>query len=381
MIDLVFFIDISTLFEFNYTGIPNVNYKIVEYLFNEKYQDKTYFFHCERTVKRDVIAELLKKRTGKDLLALHNTQEMYESYIDSILKEMNCPSIGIFSNIKTIKKKFTYEAQLIYDLTYLLTPELHHQDTIKWHTSTIEEDICTDDLCICISESTKEDLVNYLQFPLEKTLVSHLGFDRSLLETPLYSSIFDKYSVEKFVLVIGTIEPRKNIQLVLSFLENNPRVLEQYKFVFLGKDGWGKTFKETLNQVNLNPQTKTHRIKHFGYVTEEEKNILLMTADFLIYSSVYEGFGLPVLEALSCGCPVLTSMTSSIPEVGENAVTYFEPYDLTSFETSFFQLVTDLERNREKIVAAGLAQAEKFTWNAFMERALARIESDIKNKK
>lgn len=381
MIDLVFFVDISTLFEFNYTGIPNVNYKIVEYLFSEEYKDNTYFFHCERTVKRDVIAELLKKRTGKDLLALHNTQKMYESYIDSILKEIDCPSVGIFSNIKTIKKKFTFEAQLIYDLTFLLTPELHHKDTIKWHTSTIEEDISTDDLCICISESTQEDLVNYLGFPVEKTLVSHLGFDRSVIQNPLYSKIIDKYSVEKFVLVIGTIEPRKNIQLILKFLESNPVVLEQYKFVFLGRDGWGKTFKETLAHVDLKPQLKRDRIKHFGYVTEEEKTILLMTAEFLIYSSVYEGFGLPVLEALSCGCPVLTSMTSSIPEVGENAVTYFEPYNLTSFETSFFQLVDDLEQDRQAIVNAGLSQAEKFTWDAFMERAIARINSALENRK
>lgn len=106
-----------------------------------------------------------------------------------------------------------------------------------------------------------------------------------------------------------------------------------------------------------------------------------MTAEFLIYSSIYEGFGLPVLEALSCGCPVLTSMSSSIPEVGGNAVTYFEPYDLTSFEHSFFQLAKNLKKNRQKIVADGLVQAGKFTWYAFMERAIIRIKSDIENKK
>lgn len=380
MTELVFFVDISTLFEFNYTGVPNVNYRIVKYLFDKKYQDNTYFFHCERTVKRTVIAELLEERTGKNLLALHNSQEMYDSYIDSVLKSRNCTSIGIFSNIKTIKNKFSYEAQVIHDLTFLLTPELHHQDTINWHTSTIEEDIDTDDLCICVSESTREDLVNYLQFPPEKTLVSHLGFDRSSIENPIYSSVLSKYSVEKFVLVIGTIEPRKNIQLIFKFLESNPHVLEQYKFVFLGRDGWGKTFKQILAQVKLKPQIKRNKIKHFGYVTEEEKIMLLMTAEFLIYSSVYEGFGLPVLEALSCGCPVLTSMTSSIPEVGGNAVKYFEPYDLTGFENSFFKLTSDLEQSREKIVTEGLAQAGKFTWDAFMEKAVARIKSDVENK-
>lgn len=379
MNDLLLFIDISTLFELNYTGIPNVNYKLVQYFF-ENFKERIYFFHCERVVKREIIAELLKRKTGKGLVALHNTQEMYEADINSVLRNKNCSSVGIFSNIKTIRKKFDYEVQIIYDLTFLLTPELHHEDTIKWHATSIERDIATDNLCVCISESTKEDLVNYLQFSEEKALVSYLGFEHDVIDEHIYKNILSKYLVEKFVVVIGTIEPRKNVNMILKFLEQNPNVLNQYKFVFLGRDGWGKTFKEILTQFNLAEPIKKERIKHFGYVTEEEKNILLMTAEFLIYSSVYEGFGLPVLEALSLGCPVLTSMTSSIPEVGEYAVAYFDPYDLQSFEKSFFQLSFDLNKRRQEIVSAGLAQAKKFTWDGFVEKIIQRIKSDLKSK-
>ncbi|MGD0275354.1 MAG: glycosyltransferase, partial [Syntrophales bacterium] len=115
------------------------------------------------------------------------------------------------------------------------------------------------------------------------------------------------------------------------------------------------------------------------YVTEEEKNILLMTAEFMIYSSFYEGFGLPVLEALSMGCPVLASMSSSIPEVGDDVVYYFDPCNLQSFEDAFHQLSNDSRFFREKIVTNSLKQSKKFSWEKFFQKMMQRIQDDVRN--
>jgi glycosyltransferase involved in cell wall biosynthesis len=337
MKDRFFFIDMVCLFDRTYAGIANVNYQIVKY-FYQHHKESTYFFHQDQIVRPEVIEVLLRRRDGLGLQEFSQTGRMYVQPLNDLLRQIKGRTVGIYPYLKSFHEKFDYEIQVIYDLTILLTPEFHHPETIKTHIPAWERGVRTNHLCVCISHSTQEDLIQYIGLPKEKTLVSHLGCEPELRNDPVYKNLLQEFKdrVENFILVLGTVEPRKNIQSILTFLEGNPGVLNQHKFLFIGrdggKDGWGETFREKLMKLRIDENVKSQKIVFLEYVSEEEKNILLMTAEFLIYPSIYEGFGLPVLEALNLGCPVLASMSSSIPEVGEKAIDYLDPYDAKSFE-------------------------------------------------
>ena len=386
---LVYFIEIASLFEENYTGISNVNFHVVKYFFSN-YLQQTCFFHLKKVVKKEIIKDLLQKKTGKGLKQLHDNGEMYEEQVEELVKSSqnsNILTVGIFTRTKVIiygeeravyANFFDYEAQIIYDLTTIMMPEFHQVTTNSLHQKSFLNDLESDDLCICISESTKEDLIDYLDFPTDKCLVSYVGCDQIIYDSEPYKDVLSKYRVEKFILVLGTVEPRKNTQFIINLLEECTDILNEYKFIFLGKDGWGKTFKDQISQANIDSRLKEDRIQHFGFVSDEERNILLMTAEFMIYPSIYEGFGLPVLEALNAGCPVLASFSSSIPEIGKDTVYYFDPYCKESFIQSFNIIKTEIDQNRAIIRENGIQVSKKYTWEAFNKRIVDRIHEDIK---
>jgi|GEM_PF-606263 len=379
-----FFIDIYCLFDAKYAGIANVNYQIAKYFFYQ-YPESSYFFYNDKILRRDFVEFLLSKKSGEGLLDYLRYEQLYINSLDGQLLKNKEKSIGIFPYLKAFKKKFSYEIQIIYDLTPLLTPEFHHPETVKRYLQSIDN-LITNDLFVCISESTKEDIIMYLGIPQDKIVVSHLGLEMENFNHSIYRKIIQEFEggIEKFIIVLGTIEPRKNIRLIFSFLEHKPEILKKYKFVFVGRDagkeGWGETFHEKIEKLNI-PDSLKKNIHFLEYVTDEEKNILLMKAEFLIYPSIYEGFGLPVLEALYLGCPVLGSMSSSIPEIGENAVFYFDPYDLKSFVDAFKKIEISLEKNRNEIIEEGYRRSKIFTWERFISNILKRIEQDFEGNR
>jgi glycosyltransferase involved in cell wall biosynthesis len=389
MKEIAYFIETASLFESTYTGISNVNFEIVKYFF-QNFSANTNFFHLKNIIKPEIVDFIIKTKNGGNLHRMHLNGSLYKSDVNEAVnrcKKNGAITVGIFPRTKvliygenkvTYSAFFDYEAQVIYDLSTILMPEFHHGTTIKLHAESFSQDLKTNDLAICISESTKEDLVQYLGFPAEKALVSYVGCEHDLQNAAVYKNLMSRYSAEDFVLILGTVEPRKNTQLIIDFIAENPEILVKYKFVFLGKDGWGKTFHQMISGLVINNEQNHERIKHFGYVSEEEKYILLMTAKFMIYPSFYEGFGLPVLEAMSVGCPVLASFSSSIPEVGGDCVFYFDPFSLASFEQGFHLIDETIDKQRGKVVNDIIAQSKKFTWGNFNRKFVDRILYDLK---
>jgi glycosyltransferase involved in cell wall biosynthesis len=370
-----YFIDVWSLFARHYTGVQNVNYQIVKY-FYENLRDKTVFFYEQNVLHDAAIRSILENRSGRELADLGRRGFLIHQSLRKYLGKGK-QNIGIFPCVKDLHRVFDYEIQIIYDLSFLLTPEFHNQDNIHLHASRIERSLTTNDLNVCISESTREDIVAYMQVPVEKTMISYPAHDDHWkTREGFFRSIFANRAVEPFVLILGTIEPRKNIQLVLNYIEQKPEILQRYRFVFIGDDGWGRPFKTHLRELELPEELKIKRIKHLSYVSEEEKIILLMTARFMIFPSFYEGFGLPVLEAMSFGCPVLASMSSSIPEIGEGIVEYFDPYCLNNFTRTFDSFEQLLGEKAEQIREKCRHRASQFTWNGFAENIIERVKID-----
>jgi len=246
-----YFIDVWSLFARHYTGIQNVNYQIVKY-FYENLHDQTVFFYEQNTLHEAAIQSILENRSGKELAALGERDYLVHQALDKYLGKGTEQTVGFFPCVKDLHRVFDYEIQIIYDLTFLLTPEFHNIDNIHLHASRIEKSLETNDLNVCISKSSREDIITYLQVPEEKTMVAYPAHDEQWKNREgLFRSIFEYRSIEPFILILGTIEPRKNIKLVLDYLKQRPETLQRYRFVFIGDDGWGHPFKAHLDTLQL----------------------------------------------------------------------------------------------------------------------------------
>jgi glycosyltransferase involved in cell wall biosynthesis len=317
------FLDISPLQELSYTGIPKVAMELARYALTQENVD---FFWDDYIIPKDFVRDLIETQSGVPLHTLANQRINLEPLISKVAEAKK--SIALFPNVMT-RFFFDRHAQIIHDLVFITSPEYHHEDTVRHHGTTILRDSALSDALICVSRSTAYDVTTYLQPPSEKVHVAELG-----VNIPGNSKLNESFNpaTERFILVMGTVEPRKNIELALQFLSENRDHLKKYSFVFCGKDGWLISFDKLIKKYRLNDEVSRGRIVRLPYITEELKWDLLIKASLLLFPSYYEGFGLPVIEALACGTPVLASCSSSIMEAGREFAWYFDPSNYGIFE-------------------------------------------------
>jgi glycosyltransferase involved in cell wall biosynthesis len=291
----------------------------------------------------------------------------------------NIPTVGLFLHNKPATKIYSYEGWLFYDLSFILTPECHTKDTIQYHTNQLDEKIKTTDIFFTISESTKNDLLWLYDIQEKNCHVALLGASHDPKHAIEARNKIGTSSVEPFFLVLGTIEPRKNIGIILAWISKNIAILEDYKFVFAGRQGWGKQFNEYILDYGLASYYESKRIIYFGYVDEKLKSTLLVAATAVIYPSFFEGFGLPVLEAMSLEVPVIASCSTSIPEVLGDCGYYFNPYSIESLDKAVKNLISDSKsHNLELIRKAAKKRADLFSYDQTYEKIITKMGLALK---
>ncbi len=310
------------------------------------------FFFGRTMVDNEIVESILQDRSGH-LLEWHIKRSVGRP------APLRCevPQVAVFSNTKTCRNVFDFEVQIIHDLSTLLTPQYHHQDTIDYHAKTILDDIKTNDLTACVSEATRTDVLRYLG-PLDPSRVITVYNAASPATTGPMAPLTGK----PHILILGTIEPRKNIGEVLALLREYPSFAGQFDFVFLGRYGWGASIDRLVEEYGLKDLVAAGSLVFPGFVGEDFKNELIRTATMLIYPSLFEGYGLPVVEAMSLGVPCLTTMSSSMPEVGGDTCFYFDPFIPEGFRTAFVSALIDIQQNGPAIRARCKAQAARFSW-------------------
>lgn len=213
-------------------------------------------------------------------------------------------------------------------------------------------------------QSTCDDLRKYVSSINSSSYVIPLAANVKHLQID-FTKITTMYSLpEEYILFIGTLEPRKNIEgLIRAYakIANSTKV----DLLIIGKKGW---FYEEIFRL-IREMKLEYRIRFLGFVEDKDKVTILSHAKVFIYPSFYEGFGLPVLEALSLGIPTITSNISSLPEVGEEAVIYINPYDIEDISENL-KLLLDDKAMRESLSKQGLSQAAKFTWEITSNKTL-----------
>ena len=257
----------------------------------------------------------------------------------------------------------------VYDLSFMLFPE-YHVGGMQAFTRNMRRFAGRADAVIAISEHTKRDVVELLGVPPERVRVTLLAADeryRVLEDRLAIAEVAARYGIDgPYVLYTGTLEPRKNIPtLVRAFhtLKRETRI--PHRLVLAGKKGW--LYDEIFAEVaRLGLDTE---VIFTGFVADEDLPYLYNGADLFVYPSFYEGFGLPPLEAMACGCPVVTSTTSSLPEVVGEAGLMVDPHDATALAEAMARALGDGDlhaRMREK----GLARAARFSWEQCVAETL-----------
>ncbi len=333
-------IDIAPLWEAQFTGISNVVCEVASraLVANEPGIDFR-FSAFERMVDSTIVEKCIVNKNGSAMHAAFHAGDAI--HIDQCRSITPSRDLALFLHLKPPARRFLKEGHLYYDLSYLTVPETHSDDTVRYHSQNLPQQIETTDQFFAISRSTALDLQWFFDIPEEKIKVTYIGHNTDLtLANEFLARSFGRVT-EPYMVILGTIEPRKNVSLVLEWLARNNQAMDGCRFIFCGREGWGPTFADLIAQHGLNSALESGRIAHLGYVSQKQKAALIASAEALIYPSLFEGFGLPVLEAMAQSVPVLASCSSSIPEVlGEDGI-YFDPYSLQSFTDAFAQLVQE----------------------------------------
>jgi glycosyltransferase involved in cell wall biosynthesis len=225
---------------------------------------------------------------------------------------------------------------------------------------------------ICVSEFTKQEISRYYGVPDKKVIVTYEGASSMfapIRDKDLILSKMRQYGIgTKYVLFVGRIEPRKNIVGILkAFGHLKKKGHKRLSLVIVGHQD--KIFRERTLFSEIKAHGLQSDVVFTGGVSEQDLCILYSGAEVLVYPAFAEGFGLPVLEAMACGTPVITSNVTSLPEVAGNAAILINPYSPAEIAGSLERVLSD-EGLRNELSAKGLERAKKFSWEGTAEKTI-----------
>ncbi|KTC56133.1 glycosyl transferase family 1 [Pseudomonas fluorescens ABAC62] len=258
----------------------------------------------------------------------------------------------------------------VMDVIPVLYPEWIKQDLQRLKTWLFTSSIKRADHIITISEYSKQDMVRHLGIAPERISVTPLGVDPIYFEridSVQRDEVLARHSLKPgFFLVIGTLQPRKNLQRVLDAFAQLPAgIRKEHPLVIVGRDGWSN--EQLLPQLEALQQRGEGR--WLSYLPQTDVLSLLQSASALVFASLYEGFGLPAIEAFAAQCPLIASNTSSLPEVTGDAAWAVDPEDVESIRKAMLDVLEQPEE-RERKVQQGLMRARHFSWDACAEQTL-----------
>lgn len=264
----------------------------------------------------------------------------------------------------------------IHDLTFFIFPELHVLPKRFYFRFFTQMAARYSDQIICVSKSTKNDLLTYTNVNENKINVIHLGIDPYIPNISQEQKIntLNKYRInssKKLILFIGTLEPRKNITTILKTFDSFQQTNKNYQLIIVGGKGWYYT-----DLFKLAGTMSSRDILFTGFIDEFEKQILLSCAHIFVYPSIYEGFGIPVLESLLHKIPTITSKVSSLPEVAGEAALLIDPTSGEEMLSAFIKLADD-QNERDLLTGRCQAQVEKFSWTRMAQETITLYNSTI----
>jgi len=228
------------------------------------------------------------------------------------------------------------------------------------------------------SENSKMDIIRILKIPEDKINVIYIGVDseyKQVNDKSRLDSIKEKYGInKKFIQYVGSLKANKNIPRLIEAYSRLPEdILKKYALVITGGKGWkSKEIFSRVKRLGLE-----NNVIFTGFVDDNDLSLLINAATLLVFPSLYEGFGIPPLEAMACGTPVTASNISSIPEVVGDAALLFDPYNIEEMATAMYRILID-EQLRNKLKKKGFERVKKFSWERAAKDTLKIYEEVFK---
>lgn len=363
------------------TGVSNYTKNLIENLLKIDNKNQYILFGSSLRSKGKL------KDFAKSLEKFKNVQVKIASYPPTILEflwnrlhvfpvEKFTGEIDIFHSSDwtqpPLKGENTRKITTVHDMIPYLFPASVHPKIVASHKRRLERVKKEVDLILADSETTKDDIVKFIQIEEERIKVVYLAPSQDFRpqDENKINEVLEKYKIKKpYLLSVATQEPRKNIQKLLDvfekILEGNP----QYQLVLSGKYGWGPGFHSPQNVIWT------------GYVDQEDLVSLYCGCRVFVYPSLYEGFGLPVLEAMACGAPVVTSNNSSIAEIAKDAAILVDPRSEGQLKKAIEMVIGLNMDNYQKMVRASLNRASRYTWQKTAKETLRAYEDLYKTIK
>jgi glycosyltransferase involved in cell wall biosynthesis len=331
----------------------------------------------------EVVTELLKYSYEVDFIVYSNSKKLKDSHPNRVRYVTGpiSPDLGLKGHLmrilwqQTLPLKlrnqntslvystvpegilFPYPNQIItiHDLIPIKYPELC--PTLKYHYYySLPLLLRNSRAVICDSENTKKDVLEFYKSYDKPIHVVPIGYDRKKFHPQERGIVRKKYGFMNYLLYVGDLRPYKNLERSIeAFGSLN---LESFKFVIVGKKDprFYPALQKKVEQLSLE-----EKVDFMGYVPEQDLASLYSEAAALVFPSLYEGFGLPLLEAMACGCPVITSNFSSMPEVCQEAAFYVDPLRIESIADGIRQVIGK-PNLREILIKKGFDRVQSFSW-------------------
>lgn len=258
----------------------------------------------------------------------------------------------------------------ILDISYIRYPQLFKKSDLNQLTKWTRYSVRKASKIFTISHASKDDIIKEYRVPEEKIIVTYPGIRKGSMIKDKGLSMDEmrkKYGIGgEYILFVGTLQPRKNI---VRLTEAFSKLKSDIKLVIIGKKGW--LYEEILGapkKFNIED-----RVKFLDFVPDEDLPDFYKNAICFVLPSLYEGFGLPVLEAMKYGCPVITSNVSSLPEAGGDAALYVDPLSVDDIAKNLESIIQNSEL-REKLIKKGYEQVKKFAWEKTAKETLKALE-------
>lgn len=267
--------------------------------------------------------------------------------------------IYVFPNFVRLPLKSGKSIVFVHDLTYLKYPETLEEKNLIYLRKFLPISVKNADHLVVISKSTKKDVIENFDVPEDKVTVIYpaLPIEHAVGRDEDTITLKNRLGLGRYILFVGTLEPRKNIPRLIKAVEKLPQEYSDVQLVLVGKRAW----KPDDIDAAIRESSLGDRIKELGYVADSDLPALYKGATLYAFPSLYEGFGIPVLEAFANEVPVVTSKVSSLPEVAGDAALMIDPTNVEEISSALLKLLENKDL-RETLIRKGKIQVDKFSW-------------------
>lgn len=327
-------LEISPLASTNQSGVPQYTRLLSESLLRDpRIQLYNHYFDFLNRQPKPTVTTPSSRVAINTFIPLRIYAKL-QSFNIALPFDMFLPKVDltIFPNFATwpaIRTKL--KATVIHDLTYLYYPEVVEEKNLAHLRRVVPRSIQQADFIITVSESVKAELIKEFSIDPDRCIVTEIPPSTDFYKKNT-NEVHQKYGIptEKYIYFIGNLEPRKNLSTLLeAYLQLPDAIRKEYSLILAGSKGWKN---EALQQALQQAEVLGENVRHIGFVDQADSPALYQKASLFVMPSLYEGFGMPVLEAMLSGCQVIASDIPVLREVGGDIATYADPNDATDFK-------------------------------------------------